>query len=88
MPFVMGATGGKCHRSAAIDGPCSQRTTLIIADNADTWMDLIAKNTKVTFTGKFTIGAAWLGGVHFVKQHPLFAGLPTNDAMNWPYQAL
>ncbi|MEO7313159.1 MAG: sugar-binding domain-containing protein [Chitinophagaceae bacterium] len=71
-----------------IDRVKNEGTTLILADNADTWMDLVAKNTGITCTGKFAIGTAWLGGVHFVKQHPLFNGLPTNNGMNWPYQAL
>ena len=71
-----------------IDRVATEGTTLIIVENADTWMDLIAKNTKATCAGKFQIGSAWLGGVHFVKQHPLFNGLPSNEGMNWPYQAV
>jgi hypothetical protein len=71
-----------------IDRVAKEGTTLILVENADTWMDLITKNTKVTYSGKFQVGTAWLGGVHFVKQHPLFSGLPTNDSMNWPYQAV
>ena len=30
----------------------------------------------------------WVGGVHFVKAHPLFKDLPGNVGMSWPYQAL
>jgi hypothetical protein len=71
-----------------IDRVAKEGTTLIIADNADTWMELITKNTKATYSGKFQVGSAWLGGVHFVKQHPLFNGLPGHDGMNWPYQAV
>jgi hypothetical protein len=63
-------------------------TTLIVVDNTDTWMDLIVKNTSITYRGKFLVGTAWLGGVHFVKRHPLFSDLPANDGMNWPYQAV
>jgi hypothetical protein len=51
-------------------------------------MDLIVKNTSITYRGKFLVGTAWLGGVHFVKRHPLFSDLPANDGMNWPYQAV
>jgi hypothetical protein len=91
---------GRCQLSWSvpeIDAPDPQKLiervandgiTLILADNADTWTDIINKNTKATITGKFEVGTSWLGGVHFVKQHPLFKGLPTNDAMNWPYQAV
>ena len=34
------------------------------------------------------MGKNWIGGNHFVKEHPLFDGLPVNTAMNWPYQAV
>jgi len=71
-----------------IDRVTREGTTLILVENAYTWMELISKNTNVTYSGKFQIGSAWLGGVHFVKQHPLFNGLPTNVGMNWPYQAV
>jgi hypothetical protein len=65
-------------------------TTLLILDRADTWMDLIAKNatTPIKYAGTFTVGRTWLGGEHFVKEHPLFKDLPVNCAMDWPYQAV
>jgi beta-galactosidase len=59
-----------------------------VLDRADTWMDLIAKNTAVTCGGSFKVGTAWLGGIHFVREHPLFKDLPVNQAMDWPYQAV
>ena len=63
-------------------------TTLFILDRADAWMNLITNSTAARFKGSFTIGTTWLGGLHFVREHPLFAGLPVNTAMNWPYQAV
>lgn len=63
-------------------------TTLFILDRADTWMSLITNNTSAKFNGSFQIGTAWLGGLHFVREHPLFKDLPVNTAMNWPYQAV
>jgi hypothetical protein len=63
-------------------------TTLLILDRADTWMRLITNNTAAKFGGTFTIGTAWLGGLHFVREHPLFKDLPVNTAMSWPYQAV
>jgi hypothetical protein len=63
-------------------------TTLIVVDRADTWMEQIAKATAVRYAGSFKQGRNWLGGVHFVREHPLFAGLPVNVGMNWPYQAV
>ena len=63
-------------------------TTLLILDRAETWMDLIQKNTTVKYNGSFKIGTTWLGGLHFVRENPLFKDLPVNTAMNWPYQAV
>jgi beta-galactosidase len=63
-------------------------TTLIILDRAESWMKLITNHTAAKYRGSFTIGTAWLGGLHFVREHPLFKDLPVNCAMNWPYQAV
>lgn len=63
-------------------------TTLVILDRADAWMGLLQKATPIKYNGSFIVGTAWLGGIHFVQQHPLFAGLPVNTAMDWPYQAV
>lgn len=63
-------------------------TTLLILDRADTWMELITNHTGVKYNGAFTIGTAWLGGLHFVRSHPLFRDLPADMAMGWPYQAV
>jgi hypothetical protein len=63
-------------------------TTLFILDRADTWMNLITNNTSSKYKGSFTIGTTWLGGLHFVREHPLFTDLPVNTAMDWPYQAV
>jgi hypothetical protein len=63
-------------------------TTLFIIDRAETWMDLIQTNASVKYGGAFKIGLTWLGGNFFVREHPLFEGLPVNQAMNWPYQGV
>jgi hypothetical protein len=63
-------------------------TTLLILDRADTWMNLITNNTAAKFDGSFVIGTTWLGGLYFVRSHPLFNDLPVNTAMSWPYQAV
>ncbi len=63
-------------------------TTLLILDRADTWMSLITNNTAAKYDGSFVIGTAWLGGLYFVRSHPLFKDLPVNTAMSWPYQAV
>jgi PA14 domain/Glycosyl hydrolases family 2 len=63
-------------------------STLLFLDRADTWMDLIQKHSKVQSRGRFDLGVNWVGGQFFVRKHPLFEGLPTNCALNWPYQRL
>jgi beta-galactosidase len=63
-------------------------TTLVVLDFTDSWMDLIAKHTGVKYGGSFKVGTAWAGGIHFVREHPLFKDLPVNSAMDWPYQAV
>ncbi|MDR0532997.1 MAG: hypothetical protein LBH01_03495 [Verrucomicrobiales bacterium] len=63
-------------------------TTLIIPAAAVTWLDTIAKYTGIKQDGSFSVGKDWVGGVHFVKKHPLFKELPVNTGMGWPYQAV
>ncbi len=63
-------------------------TTIIIADHADSWMDLVKAATPVTYGGAFKIGDNWLGGQYFAVAHPLFKDLPANAALNWPYQTV
>ncbi len=63
-------------------------TTLVVLDFADTWMDLITQHTAAKYAGSFKVGTAWAGGIHFVREHPLFKDLPVNGAMDWPYQAV
>ncbi len=76
------------NRTRLIDRVRNDGTTLFILDRADTWMNLITNNTSATYTGSFKVGTAWLGGIHFVREHPLFKDLPVNQALDWPYQAV
>lgn len=69
-----------------VDRVKNDGTNLIIIDNAGDWMDMISKRTPITYNGKFPIGINWLGGLMFVKSHPLFKDLPVNQGLNWPYQ--
>ena len=82
-PEIGGPNPNKLIERVRNDG-----TTLVILDRADTWMTLITNNTPVKYSGSFQIGTAWLGGLHFVRAHPLFKDLPVNVAMDWPYQAV
>lgn len=63
-------------------------TALIIIDNVPSWMVDIADAAGIGYKGFYAVGCNWIGGIHFVKEHPMFAGLPVNCAMDWPYQAL
>lgn len=76
--------------ASLLDRVARDGTTLVILERADSWLPLLtgAANPGVTFRGSFKVGKTWLGGIHFVKRHPLFAGLPTDVAMDWPYQAV
>lgn len=63
-------------------------TTLILLDCTETWMKAVAEYTNVEYDGYYNVGKNWIGDIHFVKKHPLFAGMPVNNALNWPYQAV
>jgi beta-galactosidase len=62
--------------------------TLVVLERADAWLALLAKEPGATFkyTGSFRVGKTWLGGDHFVREHPLFRDLPVNGGLDWPYQ--
>jgi hypothetical protein len=70
-------------RRAAKDG-----TTIIIADYADSWMEAVKDATRITYNGPFKLGMVWLGAQYFAIDHPLFKGLPVNEALNWPYESV
>jgi hypothetical protein len=63
-------------------------TTLLLLESVESWMEIITKNTNIQYNGYYTVGKDWVGGIHYVKEHPLFKGLPVNNALNWPYQAV
>jgi hypothetical protein len=65
-----------------------QGTTLIVLDQADAWAERLAAHQVLTYHGAFAIGENWLGGLCFAKRHALFADLPTDQALDWPYQAV
>jgi len=63
-------------------------TRLVIVDHAEDWMEHLTAYSKINYTGSVKVGSAWLGGVHFARSHPLLEGLPVNDALGWPWQAV
>lgn len=44
-------------------------------------MNAIAQATGCVYKGFYPVGRNWIGGIYFVKEHPLFNVLPTNTAM-------
>ncbi|MES2279044.1 MAG: sugar-binding domain-containing protein [Bacteroidota bacterium] len=62
--------------------------TLIVGDNIDKWATYLGKKEVVEYRGMQVLGTSWYGGNYFVKQHPLFAGLPQACVFNWEYQCL
>ena len=63
-------------------------TSLLLLKSAESWMDVVSENTGSSYHGYYSVGRNWIGGIHFVKDHPLFKELPVNCAMGWPYQEL
>lgn len=66
----------------------NEGTTLILLGSTETWMKPVTAYTGIGYDGYYRVGKDWVGGIHFVKDHPLFDGLPVNTALNWPYQAV
>jgi beta-galactosidase len=67
-------------------------TPLLAIPQADTLSEGVAKQLAAagTFTYNGTVGdfrAPWMGNWYFVRQHPIYAGLPVNQAMGIHYQA-
>jgi len=60
--------------------------TLIVVNNVERWADFLAEKETVDYRGSKKLGTSWFGGNYFVKDHPLFDGLPVNCVFNWEYQ--
>ncbi|MCW3091697.1 MAG: beta-galactosidase [Ferruginibacter sp.] len=62
--------------------------TLVILSNYEMWAPYLAKKELIDFRGLQEMGRSWYGGNYFVKESPLFSGLPQNCVFNWEYQCL
>jgi beta-galactosidase len=60
--------------------------TLIIVNNSERWADFLSDKEVADYRGSKKLGTSWYGGNFFVKEHPLFDGLPQNCVFNWEYQ--
>lgn len=66
----------------------NEGTTLILLESTESWIEAVSKAAGIEYKGDYVVGKNWVGGIHFVKDHPLFKGLPVNTALDWPYQAV
>lgn len=79
-----------------LDRAKNDGTTVVVLGKTETWMNHVANSVNATHLYKdsirinkvYTVGENWVGGIHFVKNHPLFRGLPVNCEMGWPYQSV
>ncbi len=71
-----------------LDRVKNEGTNLVLLGLSETWMKAVADYAGLEYDGYYAVGQNWVGGIHFVKEHPLFDGLPVNDSMSWPYQAV
>jgi beta-galactosidase len=67
-------------------------TPLLAIPQADTLSEGVAKQLAAAgaFTYNGTVGdyrAPWMGNWYFVREHPIYSGLPVNQAMGIHYQA-
>ena len=62
--------------------------TLVILQNTPFWCEHFNAREVTEYTGIQKLGTNWMGGNYFVREHPLFDGLPVNTAFNWEYQSL
>jgi hypothetical protein len=79
------------HLDPAILDAVRAGTPLLAIPQADTLSEGIAKELAAAgaFTYHGAVGdfrAPWMGNWYFVREHPLFAGLPVNQAMGNFYQ--
>ncbi len=61
---------------------------LVLINNIDQWTKFLEEKEVIDYRGSEVIQKVWFGGNYFVKEHPMFEGLPVNTAFNWEYQSL
>ncbi len=66
----------------------SRGGTLLILNGAADWCTYLEHKEVVDYRGSRILDRNWFGGNFFVKEHPLFEGLPQSTAFNWEYQGL
>jgi beta-galactosidase len=87
LKYIVTTGTGNFTKSDLLSRVNTDGTTLIIVDNANTWMSTLTSSGVVTGSvGTMTQSQNWVGGGYFVRRHPMFNYLPVNCAMNWEYQ--
>jgi len=66
----------------------NEGNTLIIAGNVEKWASFLGRKEVIDYRGLKELGTTWYGGNYFVKEHPVFQGLPQNCVFNWEYQSI
>jgi len=66
----------------------NEGNTLIVIGNIEKWATFLGRKELIDYRGSKELGTTWYGGNYFVKEHPLFNGLPQNCVFNWEYQSL
>ena len=67
---------------SVVDRAVSDGTTLLLLKSPESWMQFLNSAAGIGYESNFTVGTDWVGGVHFVTDHPVLSGLPVNTAMN------
>ena len=60
--------------------------TIIVVSYSDKWMNYLAEKEVIDCRGKKDLQNVWYGGNYFVRENPMFKGLPVNTGFNWEYQ--
>jgi hypothetical protein len=60
--------------------------TLVVLAHTYEWAEVLADKGALEYDGWMHGKVHWLGSNFFLRRHPLFANLPANQGMNWPYQ--
>jgi len=61
---------------------------LVVIDAAPQWARFFGEKEIIDERGSVNARPHWYGGNFFVRNHPLFAGLPTDRGFGWVYQTL
>jgi len=83
-----GMVHGSFRQSSPVMDWVSRGNTMVIIAGSEIWAQYLSDKEILDYRGTRKIQGNWFGGCYFVKDHPLFNGLPTSTAFNWEYQYL